>query len=359
MRVLQAVLAALLCFVALDVPATGSLQSLERVQISGSEYVRLNEWAETHDFQFKWPRNSAIVTLTNGSTRVLLTIDSRKAEIDGTSVWLDLPVVNRSGGALISLGDLRATLQPILFPHASEQTLQTVCLDPGHGGKDKGEISGTHYEKKYALLLAEDVAELLKDEGLNVILTRSNDTLIELPDRPQMARQRRADLFVSLHYNSAAMPIRGVEVYCVTPPGFNSSNEGGGRSEEGMFAGNEQNDHNVLLAYEMQKSLVSRLPLEDRGMKRSRFEVLREARMPAILLEGGFMSNPSDAAKIYDAAFRKKMARAVVDGILAYKRKVEKPLPSIKKLAAAAPKLVWIGVTNENWKTNAANEGGR
>ncbi len=70
-----------------------------------------------------------------------------------------------------------------------------------------------------------------------------------------------------------------------------------------------------LLAYQMQKSLARSLPFEDRGMKRSRFEVLREARMPAILVEGGFMSNPGDAAKIYDAAFRKKMARAVVDGI--------------------------------------------
>ena len=226
MRLVQVVLAAWLCFLAQDAFPAGSLQSLEKIQISGSEYVRLNEWAETHDFQFKWPRNSAVVTLTNGSTRVLLTIDSRKAEIDGTSVWLDLPVVNRSGGALISLADLRATLQPILFPHASEQTLQTVCLDPGHGGKDKGEINGTHYEKKYALLLAEDVAEMLKDEGLNVILTRSNDTLIELPDRPLLARQHGADLFVSLHYNSAAMAIRGVEVYCVTPPGFSSESSG-------------------------------------------------------------------------------------------------------------------------------------
>ena len=60
-------------------------------------------------------------------------------------------------------------------------------------------------------------------------------------------------------------------------------------------------------------------------MKRARFEVLREARMPAALVEGGFLSNPADARNIYDSAFRKRMARAIVDGILAYKRAVEKP----------------------------------
>jgi N-acetylmuramoyl-L-alanine amidase len=318
--------AALLCFLALDVAAKNSWQSLERVSVSGSDYVRLSEWAEANDFQIKWPKNSMVVTLTNSASRLQLTIDSRRAEIDGVMVWLTLPVVNRSGAAMISLTDLRSTLHPILFPRPTDFALQTICLDAGHGGKDKGEINGSHFEKKYALLLAEDVEELLKAEGFNVILTRSTDTLVDLPDRPLLARQRGADLFVSLHFNSASGPVRGVEVYCVTPPGFSSSNEGGGRSDDGPFVGNEQNDRNVLLAYEMQKSLVRALPMEDRGMKRSRFEVLREARMPAILVEGGFMSNPNDAAKIYDAAFRKKMARAVADGILAYKRTVEKPL---------------------------------
>jgi len=326
MRVIHFVLAALLCVVTGDVRATGSLQNLEKITISGSEYVRLSEWSEAHDFHFQWGKNSPFVIITNAGTHLLFTIDSRKAEIDGVTVWLDLPVVNRAGGALISLADARLTLGPVLFPHPTEPMPQTICLDPGHGGKDKGEINGSHFEKKYALLLAEDVAEQLRTNGFNVVFTRTDDTFVDLPQRPAIAKQERADLFVSLHFNSAASAIRGVEVYCVTPPGFNSSNEGGGRSEEGPFVGNEQNDRNVLLAYEMQRSLVRNLPMEDRGMKRSRFEVLREAHMPAILIEGGFMSNPGDGTKIYDAVFRKKMARAVVDGILAYKRKVEKSL---------------------------------
>ncbi len=326
MRVVQVLIAALCCLLARGSDAAASLQSLERVSISGSEYVRLAEWAESSDFQLKWPRNSEVITVTNPAVRLQFSIDSRRAEIDGVTVWLSLPVVNRGGTAMISLADLRTTLQPILHPRSAEASPQTICLDPGHGGLDKGEIDGSHYEKKYALLLAEDVAEQLRHDGFNVVMTRSDDRKIELPDRPLFARDHNADLFVSLHYNSAASYVRGVEVYCLTPPGFNSSNEGGGRSGDGSFAGNEENDRSVLLAYQMQKSLVRSLPMEDRGMKRSRFEILREARLPAILIEGGFMSNPGDGAKIYDGSFRKKMAHAVVEGILAYKRAIEKPL---------------------------------
>jgi N-acetylmuramoyl-L-alanine amidase len=105
---------------------------------------------------------------------------------------------------------------------------------------------------------------------------------------------------------------------------MNSSDVGGGRSPQLPDTGNAQDERNVLLAYEVQRSITRSLPLEDRGMKRSRFEVLREARMPAILIEGGFMSQPEDARNIYDAAFRKRMARAIADGILAYKHAVER-----------------------------------
>ncbi len=111
----------------------------------------------------------------------------------------------------------------------------------------------------------------------------------------------------------------------MTPAGLNSSDVGGGRSPQSAEPGNAHDERNALLAYEVQKSITRSLPLDDRGVKRSRFEVLREARMPAILIEGGFMSQPADAKDIYDPAFRKRMARAIADGIVAYKHAVEKP----------------------------------
>ena len=156
-------------------------------------------------------------------------------------------------------------------------------------------------------------------------MTRTNDKFVELPERPLLASRRGADLFVSLHYDTMAGGTHGVEVFCMTPAGMSSSDQGGGRSSLPAEAGNTNDDRNVLLGYQLQKSITHGLPLEDIGLKRARFEVLRLARMPAVLVEGGFMSNAEEAKNIYDAAFRKRMARAIVAGIVAYKQAVSPP----------------------------------
>ncbi|HEY3915717.1 MAG TPA: N-acetylmuramoyl-L-alanine amidase [Verrucomicrobiae bacterium] len=299
-----------------------SLKNLERVTVSGSEYVRLSEWSESAGLTVKWNRKDPAIEVSGEPGRLKFIIDSRRAEIDGVTLWLSLPVVNRSGVAMISLIDLRTTLEPVLFPRKTDARIKTICLDPGHGGKDTGTADHLNYEKKYTLLLARDVEKILKEEGFTVVLTRTSDSYVELPDRPLMASHHGADLFVSMHYNSGPADVRGVEVYCLAPAGIKSSNEGAGKSSQSAETGNTQDEHNALLAYEVQKSITHGLPLEDGGMKRSRFEVLREARMPAILIEGGFMSDSRDAKYIYDSAFRQRMARAIVDGVLAYKRKV-------------------------------------
>lgn len=306
----------------LTAAAQGGWKNLERVAVSGSEYVRLSEWSETEGLAMKWNRKEPGIEVSGPAGRLEFAIDSRRAEIGGVTVWLSLPVVNRGGVALISLTDLRTTLEPVLFPRKTDAHIKTICLDPGHGGKDTGTADHHNYEKKYTLLLAREVEALLKDEGFNVVLTRTADDYIELPDRPLTASRHGADLFVSMHYNAGPADVHGVEVYCLAPAGVKSSNEGAGRSSQSAETGNAQDDRNVLLAYEVQKSITHGLPLEDGGMKRSRFEVLREAHMPAILIEGGFMSDPLDAKYIYDSDFRKRMARAIVDGIQAYKRKV-------------------------------------
>jgi N-acetylmuramoyl-L-alanine amidase len=146
-----------------------------------------------------------------------------------------------------------------------------------------------------------------------------------LPDRPGIANGSSADLFVSLHYNAAAnRNAQGSEIYCLTPVGASSSNGGVGHSTAPTYSGSAQNDRNVLLAYLVQRSLVKNLYVEDRGVKRAQFAVLASAKMPAILIEAGFMTNSSEAKRIYDPVYRKKMALAIAHGILAYKRAVER-----------------------------------
>jgi N-acetylmuramoyl-L-alanine amidase len=317
--------AAFLAMVLLTASAQAALRNLERVTVSGSDYVRLAEWGESEGCTMKWNRSNGEIDVSGPSARINFSIDSRRAEIFGVSVWLSLPVVNRMGVPLISLEDVRSAIEPVVSPRKSEAHVETVCLDPGHGGKDTGKAQGHNYEKKYTLLLARETANLLQEQGFKVVMTRTNDEAVELPDRPQLASRRGADLFVSLHYNAADVGVHGVEVFCMAPPDMNSSDEGGGKSNHPAENGNAQDGRNVLLAYQVQKSIIHSLPLEDLGVKRSHFEVLRLARMPAILIEGGFLSNPEDARNIYDAAFRKRMAHAIVDGIVAYKRALTQP----------------------------------
>jgi N-acetylmuramoyl-L-alanine amidase len=240
-----------------------------------------------------------------------------------------MPIAQRNGSAFISLLDLRTMIQPVLFPPQlpAGTKIKTICLDPGHGGKDPGYEVSRKQEKVLTLLLAKELRGLLNKAGVNVVLTRTTDSFVERPNRPEIAKRSRADLFVSLHYNSAGgtgIVARGVETYCLTPPRAQSTNARGDLDETRAVLGNLQDARNALLAYQIQKALVQKLSLEDRGVRRARWTVLQTATMPAILVECGFMSDPAEAGKIYDPAFRKRAAQAIVDGLMAYKRNVER-----------------------------------
>jgi N-acetylmuramoyl-L-alanine amidase len=317
--------AAFFAMVLLTAPASAALRNLERLTVSGSDYVRLAEWAESAGCAMKWDRKNGEIDVSGPCARLNFSIDSRRVEISGVSVWLCLPIVNRNGVPWIALADVNSTIEPVVSPHKSEARVRTICLDAGHGGVDTGEAQGRNYEKKYTLLLARETAGLLVERGFQVVMTRTNDGAVELSERPQLASHRGADVFVSLHYNAAEPSVHGVEVFCLAPPGMNSSDAGGGKAFHPAEAGNAHDDRSVLLAYHVQKSIAHSLPLEDLGLKRSHFEVLRLARMPAILIEGGFLSNPAEAKNIYDPAFRKRLARAIVEGIVAYKQALTLP----------------------------------
>jgi N-acetylmuramoyl-L-alanine amidase len=294
-------------------------------------YVSLGEWARANVFAVKWLERDRTVELTGRGVRLTFNVDSRsdarRAQINGVHVWLAFPILYQNGTALISQTDLAETLGPVLSPPKNRRGIlvKTICIDPGHGGKDPGNRAGSNEEKKYTLLLAQEVSAELKAAGFKVYLTRSSDTFVDLPTRPEIARRRAADLFVSLHFNSTEEgrnDVKGTEIYCLTPAGATSTNARG-EGDTHWVEGNRNDEKNMLLAYQMQKSYEKTMSVEDRGVKRARFQVLREAAMPAILIEGGFMSHPTEGKKIYESAYRKQMAHAIVEGILAYKKAVK------------------------------------
>jgi N-acetylmuramoyl-L-alanine amidase len=302
---------------------------LHSVALFGKDYVRVEDWARANHFQLSWLVKNQELQASNGSAKIIFSVNSAKISINGVNAWLSAPIALKDGGLFIAPLDLTKTVQPLVAPEKKTRrgAIRTICLDPGHGGKDPGNEEGARQEKKYTLLLAEEVRALLVKAGFSVKLTRTTDSFVDRPVRPEIARRSQADLFVSLHYNSesvAAHEAKGMEVYCLTPARTSSTNAGGEGASSGDCAGNRNDSKNVLLAYQLQKSLVRNLGTEDRGVRRARFEVLRMAEMPAVLIEGGFMSHPGESKKIYDPGHRRQMAQAIVEGILAYRRLVEK-----------------------------------
>ena len=301
------------------------------VSLNGQNYVPLAEWAHANGLNGYTLDHGDQIVLTNRTTRLVFNVDSHDAEINGVKVRLSFPVANEKGVPLIAQLDLDTALRPLIYPQKTfARKITTICLDPGHGGRDTGNRVGWHYEKIYTLALAAELRDQLKRAGFNVLLTRNKDTFVPLPDRPALANRRGADLFVSLHFNAfPADPksVEGPETYCITPVGAASSNAQGEGSDYGATPANHDENKSLLLAYQVQKALVKNVGVEDRGVRRARFEVLRGATMPAILIESGYMTHPVEGKRIFDAAYRRQLAQAIVKGILAYQKLTAPPLP--------------------------------
>lgn len=303
------------------------------LSINGQDYVPLTEWSRANGFYGFTRDHGDEIVLTNKNSRLVFDVDSAQAEINGVNVRLSLPIAGRKTVPAISQLDVGTTIRPLIYPQKpSAKRVTTICLDPGHGGKDTGNRAPgffSRYEKTYTLALALELRSQLQKAGFNVILTRTGDTYPDLPTRPAIANRNHADLFVSLHFNSAphdSQNVAGPETYCITPVGASSSNSQGEGSNHGATAANRVEAKSLLLAYQVQKALVQSLPVTDRSVRRARYAVLRDATMPAILIEGGYMSHPVEGKRIFDAGYRKQMATAIVRGIVSYKKLTAPPV---------------------------------
>ena len=306
--------------------------------LNGQSYVPLANWAADNGLKTFWLARGSEIGVTNRATRLVFDKDSSTAKINGTSVALSFPVAVDKDVPLIAQLDLDKTIRPLIFPPKfnDAKKITTICLDPGHGGKDTGyHVGGRffgHNEKAYTLPLALELRDQLKAAGFRVILTRSTDTYVDLPVRPAIANRAGADLFISLHFNAFTSgdpaSVSGPETYCITPVGAASSNAQGVGGGSGPATANRNEQKSLIFAYQIQKSLVQNLGVNDRSVRRARYAVLRDATMPSILIEAGYMTNPTEGKKIYDAAWRRQLAAAIVKGILNYQKLTAPPAAS-------------------------------
>lgn len=172
-----------------------------------------------------------------------------------------------------------------------------VVIDAGHGGKDSGAVSiNKRYEKDFNLAQALKVADLFKnDPDVQIVLTRSNDTFLELSERVTVAKQANANLFVSIHANSISKStISGTETYYT------------------------RNDESKDFAQVMHSNLVQGTKLPDRGVRVKSLHVTRETTMPASLLEVGYLTNQTDETALFQDDFQNRVAQSIKNGIKQY-----------------------------------------
>ncbi len=163
------------------------------------------------------------------------------------------------------------------------------------------------------------LAPLLRARGWTVHLTRTNDLEVSLPGRVALADCVNADLFVSLHFNGLSTPSShtGVETYCTTPAGMLSTVKRRGEDDVALsFPNNAFDSENLRWACRIHRALLATGEVEDGGVRRARFiAVLRGQHRPAVLVEGGFLSNPEEAGRIATSAYRQKLAEAVAKAL--------------------------------------------
>jgi len=298
------------------------------IKVGPRDYLSADNIAKFYGLLGNVDSTGKTVVLNDGRNQLRLTLDSREAIVNGVRNWLSFPVIAQDGKFLVSRIDLAKTIEPQLRPQMiqGKDKVQTVVLDAGHGGFDKGARSGYGSEKEYALDVARQLRPLLQAKGFKVIMTRENDVFLPLELRAHIANQTRDSIFVSIHFNATAnRDATGFEIFSLTPRGAPSTADDAlSLSFLNMQAGSAVDAQSFELSAAVYHSMLGHIPEFDRGIKRARFAVLRLTKIPAILVEGGFLSETSDSKVVANPAWRGKLAEAISVGIENYRNVTEK-----------------------------------
>lgn len=305
-----------------DVHAAAGVFDLRVFVNEGERYHSLKDAASFYNLSLRAPVGRGVY-VQGKWMEMEFEVDSRRALVNGTTVWLHNPIAKVWGRWLVSEVDVRKTLDPLVRPsrHLARRGAAVVVLDPGHGGEDAGAKGRRNVEEKRVVLdVAKRARVHLANAGVKVYLTRETDRFIPLNDRTAKAAKWNADLFVSIHLNAATTrSAKGVETYIIAAPGCpTTAAQKASRSDATAFAGNLHDEANVVLGYHLQRALHQKTKSEDRGLRRARFAVLRNAPCPAALVECGFLSNAFEEEKMLSSDYRETIALAIAQGVLDY-----------------------------------------
>lgn len=240
-------------------------------------------------------------------------------------------------GVVVFAGCLTFLIAPDELPSLpgssdkSGQGLPVIIIDPGHGGADGGGKGRGLLEKDLTLDVALRTDRLLKLAGFPTVLTRSEDRYVSLAQRARIANQYDDALFISIHFNKDSVSQSyGIETFYakqkVAP------------KEEWTWVGffneperpSETGEH---LAGAIQAAIATRTEARNRGIRARDLYVVRHVRCPAVLIEGGFMSNAFDSQMLKNGDYRERLAMGIAEGVMAYQKSRSRPAPEQPRLA--------------------------
>jgi len=312
----------LLCVIFLACLSLG----LDAAQFNGVTYQGVRATGRQLGLEPTYASNLKTATFAGRGHNVRFYTHQKYTTIDGVKVWMGWPMAINKNLLYLSVVDVQKTLTPLLsdqkFPY---KKLWHIVIDPGHGGKDTGARNpalGLN-EKTLTLDIAKRLQQLLEGFGYKTTLTRDSDRFVDLKERARFANTLKADLFISIHLNAVDnQTVKGIETFCYTPKGMPSSARGSLASvDKRTHTANTHDINNLWLAYEIQKSMKSSLPSTDRGVKRARFTVLEDLKCPGVLVEGGFVSHPTEGARLASGMYRQQFAEAILKGVRNYHKR--------------------------------------
>ena len=293
------------------------------IKINGHDYLSVDNISKFYELPAEVVPSGAKIQSETASHPLEFVSGSREARINGARSWLCFPVLEQDGKTLVSRTDLAKTIEPLVRPHRVPDVgkVQTVVLDPGHGGHDKGQVSRYGAEKDFALDVARKLRPILQAKGFKVIMTREGDYFVPLEVRAKIANSARNSIFVSIHFNATNDDpnATGFEIFSFTPRGAPSTSDGNVTSRSfNMQPGSTVDAQSMALSACVYHSVLGQLHEYDRGIKRARFAVLRLTKVPAILIECGFLTDNGESKLISNKDWRAKLAGAIGIGIENY-----------------------------------------
>lgn len=280
----------------------------------------------------------------NSPYRIIITVAARDAALpDGEKPNGARPAAGAEATRQVEVPAAMRNGTPKDIVEQLGLTVKTILVDPGHGGKDPGAMDNGITERDLTLAVAKLVVERLRAKGFKVVTTRDKDVFIPLEDRTQHANGGKVDLFLSIHVNANTdRSISGFETYYLDLASTSSAARVASRenavSEKNlsdlqfiltdlMLSAKTQESRS--LAQLVQAGVKSRTAqggysLRDNGVRSAPFYVLMGARMPAVLVELGYCTNPAEARNLKSPAYRATLADGIVEGVLAYQRKLQK-----------------------------------